>query len=75
MIVRSDTFLKAGAAMTQFDAGSGLRFFGGIGKSFFLTQFLSYRFAVTGGYAQTIVDSQKSFSFMAFLELGLVGYF
>lgn len=75
IVVRSDTFLKAGASMTQFEEGSGVSFFGGIGKSFFLTRFLSYRFSATGAYAQTILDGQKGFSFMAFLELGVVGYF
>jgi len=75
IVVRSDSFLKAGVAMTQFQDGSGMRFFGGIGKSFFLTRFLSYRFSATGAYAQTILDGTKGYSFMAFLELGVVGYF
>lgn len=74
-IIRSDTFLKFGAALIQYEDGSGLRFFSGIGKSFFLTSWASYRFAVTGSYTQTILDGQKNFSFIAFLELGAVFYF
>lgn len=73
-IVRNDTLLKIGAAMTHYEGGTGLKFSGGIGKSYYLTRFLSYRFLATGAMAQTILNGAKSFGFVAYLQLGMVLY-
>lgn len=59
---------------------SGLKIHGGIGKTYFLDDWLGFRFAATGNYIQTIrsigvsTGSAKVFKFFAIVEAGLVFY-
>lgn len=83
-ILRSDTFVKAGASMITFDGGdSGLAFKLGIGKTFFLTRSSGFRFCINYGYMQSIIGSaetnkatvySKGFSSMLLTEFGMTFY-
>jgi hypothetical protein len=74
-IVHSDTFLKFGADIVQYENESGLGFFAGVGKTFFLGKKAGIRFSVTENYVQTVFNGKKSFSFVTGIDGGLVFYF
>ena len=74
-VLRSDTFFKIGAMQIFYEGNlKGLKFHAGVGKTYFLTNWLGFRIAATGNYMQTIVDSTKNFKFFAIVEAGLVFY-
>ncbi len=73
-IVRSDTFLKIGAARIMYSDDSGYRFHAGLGKTYFLSQRLGLRITAAANYLQTVVDKTKSFRWAATLESGVVFY-
>lgn len=73
-IVRSDTFLKLGVGRINYDAGNGMRFVLGVGKTFFLGKTVGLRGVVNLGHVQTIVDGAKAFRTMALLEAGMMFY-
>lgn len=74
-IVRSDTYLKLGVSNIQYDSGSGLKLHLGVGKTFFLANFLGLRATISGNYLQSILNGVKSFRTVAILEFGTVIYF
>ena len=73
-IVRSDTFFKFGVGQIQYDGGNGMRYVGGIGKTFFMSKVVGVRLVIDAGNIETIVDQRKSFHWMALMEAGLVLY-
>jgi hypothetical protein len=75
-IVRSDTFLKFGAATQSFEGGtSGLRFNGMVGKTYFLGNWFNIRVAAGIAYVQSIVEGEKKSNWVPVIESGLVFYF
>ncbi len=74
-VIRSDTFLKAGAGVIQFEGGeSGMRFNMSVGKTFFAHRLMNVRVSAGGSYLESIVQKEKAFSFVGIFELGLVWY-
>ena len=73
-VLRSDTFLKFGAGIIQYDQGSGNRFQLGIGKTFFIGKSAGLRLTVSGVYLQSIVDGLESYRSIMMTETGLVIY-
>lgn len=74
-VIRSDTFLKAGVHNIQYDKGNGLKLHVALGKTYFITNNLGFRPAISANYIQTIIDNKKEFRFFAIIEAGFVGYF
>ncbi len=74
-LVRSDTFFKGGFSRVTYTDDSGMRYFFGFGKTYFLGSSAGFRASVVLNYVQTIVDNQKKFAFQAALELGGIYYF
>ncbi|MFL5815410.1 MAG: hypothetical protein ACJ763_17675 [Bdellovibrionia bacterium] len=73
-IVHSDTFLKFGADIVQYETESGIGFFLGVGKTFFLGKQTGIRFSVTENYVQTVFNGKKDFGFVTGIDGGLVFY-
>lgn len=74
-LVRSDTFLRLGGAQIYYDGGdTGLRFHGGVGKTYFFNKWAGVRPEFGVNYLQTIVGSVKRFTTVFAVEIGLVGY-
>ncbi|MBI4924491.1 MAG: hypothetical protein HY843_01090 [Bdellovibrio sp.] len=73
-IVRSDTFIKLGFMLIQYDIGQGMKFHLGVGKTYFISKWLGFRVAASTNYVQTIVDNVKSFNPALVFELGIIGY-
>jgi hypothetical protein len=73
-IIRSDTFVKFGVSEVSFDTGTGLRFQGGVGKTFFVHERGGIRVAVMDNYTQTVVNGVKAFKMFPELEIGYVLY-
>ncbi len=75
-IVRSDTFVKMGFAMIQYEGGfSGDRYGLSIGKTFFLSNWFNLRAAAGGSVLQSIIDGEKVSYTVGILEVGLIWYF
>jgi outer membrane beta-barrel protein len=74
MIIRSDTFLKAGVSMVTYDMGSRMRFVLGVGKTYFLNNSWGVRVCVDYGYLQTYQDNKETTRNMALVEAGAVFY-
>jgi outer membrane beta-barrel protein len=75
-IIRSDTFMKLGAASIQYNTGeSGMRFSLALGKTFFLSKFFNVRVSAGGSYLESIIDEKKKFFVVSIIETGLVWYF
>ena len=80
-VIRSDTFLKFGAAQIVFSNNQkGLKFLGGVGKTFFVNRWLGLRFSMNGVYQETITGTdasnlQKTFGLFGFVEAGPIFYF
>jgi outer membrane beta-barrel protein len=74
-IIRSDTFLKFGVHNIWYSKGEGLRFHLGLGKTFFLTQWLGARLTLSANYYQKIWNEVKSWSTITMVEFGTVIYF
>jgi hypothetical protein len=73
-IIRSDTFVKAGVSQITYDAGTGMRFTLGAGKTYFVGNHAGLRICVDFGHMETIVNGQKAFRSMALVETGVVFY-
>ncbi len=73
-VVRSDTFVKLGGSMIQFNSGQGLKFQLGLGKTYFLFKKMGLRVVASTNYVQTITDGVKSFNPILIIETGLVAY-
>jgi hypothetical protein len=73
-IVHSDTFLKFGADIVQYQTESGIGFFAGLGKTFFVGKKTGVRISVTENYVQTVFNGKKSFGFVTGLDGGVVFY-
>jgi hypothetical protein len=74
-IIRSDTFIKVGAAVIQYDTGeNGRKFHIGVGKTYFIGSRAGFRFTASGNYVETIVDGVKAFNPVVMAELGLLFY-
>ncbi len=75
-VIRSDTFFKVGVMKQNYDeSGSGYKIHTGIGKTFFITNYLGFRPVLSANWVQSLRDTEKKFRFMAMGEAGLVGYF
>jgi outer membrane beta-barrel protein len=74
-VIRSDTFVKLGVHNIQYDKGNGYKIHTAIGKTYFISNHLGFRPAISGNMIQTIVDNKKEFRFFAIVEAGLVAYF
>jgi len=73
-IVRSDTFLKLGVGVIQYDVGTGQRYNATVGKTFFLSRFFNLRVSAGGSYLESIVNERKKFYFVGLIETGLIWY-
>jgi outer membrane beta-barrel protein len=74
-VIRSDTFLKFGASLISFEGGeTGTIFKLGAGKTFFLTKAAGFRFCLSWGYGQQVVDNVKSFRTQFLTEFGMNFY-
>jgi hypothetical protein len=75
-VIRSDTFFKFGASNISYEGGgSGLRFNGGVGKTFFVNHWLGARLSINVNYWQTILNEVKAFRWVTVVEGGPVFYF
>jgi len=73
-ILRSDTFLKFGVSQIQYDSTKGLGLKLGLGKTFFLSKYMGFRFCIDYGYIQSVINNEKSFKGFLLSELGLNFY-
>lgn len=79
-IIRSDTFFKFGVADVFYEGSqTGLKIHTAIGKTYFLDDWMGFRFAATANYIQTVPaigtsTSAKVFKFFAIVEAGFVIY-
>ncbi len=74
-IVRSDTFFKLGVAQINYEAKSGMRYSLLLGKTYFISKALNFRFSAGMSSVESFVDSKKSATTVAIIESGLVFYF
>jgi len=81
-LLRSDTFIKAGASIIKYPSNNGWRIHTALGKSFFIGKWASFRLSIGSTFLQTIVEvtdsngarSAKQSGFFAFIESGFVLY-
>jgi hypothetical protein len=73
-VIRSDTFFKVGVMNLQYEEGTGLRFHGAVGKTYFATRWLGVRLAASLNYMQQFFNGAKTFSTLGIVEAGLVFY-
>ena len=81
--IRSDTFLKVGVARVYYPSKSGWRISGALGKSLFISTWLSLRLSVGATYLQSFIEvsdvagarTVADSGTFAFIETGLVAYF
>ncbi len=74
-VIRSDTYFKFGVMQLFYENNeTGLKFHGGVGKTYFLNNWLGFRISATANYMQTIAFDKKAFGFFAIVEAGLMFY-
>lgn len=73
-VIRSDTFLKLSVGQIKYDAGTGMRFVGGLGKTYFLGRSAGMRICVDFGQIEDFIQNAKVTRSMVLLEAGLMLY-
>ncbi len=73
-VIRSDTFFKLSVGQVNYDTDTGLRFVLGVGKTYFLTNWLGLRFTVDYDDQQTVLNSVKAFQSFLLIEAGFMFY-